>query len=143
MAKRGNAVGRRRETFITTLTGLCVYSTTVAFVYCLPSALRSSATPGRISCTLQQPLPSAKFPSRRATVRLCRFNPCHASHPLRENLSLYMPWTAIWLPSILLILASRVLLNIISQPSTSITLYSCQIRPFPMMYDLFSSLHLL
>lgn len=31
--------------------------------------------------------------------------PCHASHPSRENLSLYTSWTAISLPSIRLILA--------------------------------------
>lgn len=77
-----------------------------------PSKFRNTA--GRTWCTLQQPRPSAKFPARSATVRLRRFNPCHASHPSRENLSLYSPWTAISLLSIRLILASRILLNIIS-----------------------------
>lgn len=65
--------------------------------------------------SLQQPLPSAKFPARRATVQPPSLQPLSREPPSpRENLSLYTPWTAISLPSIRLILASRVLLNIIS-----------------------------
>lgn len=57
-AKReGKPVGRR-ATFITTLTGLCVYSATVALAYRLPSALRSSTTPERTSCTLRNLFPA-------------------------------------------------------------------------------------
>lgn len=124
-AKReGKAVGRR-ETFITTLTGLCVYSATVALASRRPLEVSEQRGGPRVS---RQPL--AEFPARRVTVRRL-FNPCHTSHPPRERIFHFIR-RGHRSPSLRSVPSeARVLVNIISWPSTCIALRPCQRRDPP------------